>query len=113
MDEWTTHLGSAEDDCFVQLFYYKQSEENEKAQTDMKYVVTLSSKWSNLPAEIERVLKDGNYGVFGRSVGIISKTGDYPILKPLESFFSDPQSYKSASKITILVASSFDECKRI
>lgn len=107
-----TPLQNADEKCFVHLFYYSQPNPKERqTEKPLKFLSTLTSNWSSLHDEIDHFLTEQKYGDFGRSIGIVQKAHIYPKLVRLSTFFKDPESYKTGSKIMILIASSFDECK--
>lgn len=107
-----TPIQNADEKCFVHLFYYNQTQpEERKTAKPLKFISTLTSNWSSLHDEIDLVLTERKYGEFGRSTGMVQKAHIYPKLVRLSKFFQDPESYKTGAKIMILIARSFDECK--
>jgi hypothetical protein len=108
-DDWNYPLASAEDDCSAQIFYYPQNKEG--IETHIKFLKSLNTNWNALSSDIEALLIEGEYGKFGLSIGIVKNAFEVPELETMDAFFNSASSYKTGSKIMVVVISSFDECK--
>lgn len=72
---------------------------------------SLKCPWSEMATQVKTALNEGNYGHYGKTVGILSRNNVVPDLEIIDSFFGAADSYRKAKAFTILVASSFDQCK--